>query len=366
MSTSLINFNFYNVVIFAGILHGLIFTGVIFLHPKYTATENKFLAYTVLALTGCNVQYWLKDVGLVSFDTLHIPTEFLILPFFYFFTGHYISQQLSRLVKVLLLLPFFIGLLLRVLIQLQIIPSSFILFISQELSALFFSLALIIVIFFMLRGYHKKANFSNRQEVIQTTNWINRILGLGFLICLFWLFETYFLEIRVSALGLNYYPLWLGVSFLIYWIALVGVFKTEVASNRLQIRRDTLKEDSENKKQHHYKRSNHYDRIRTFIVAEKNYLNPQMDLELLASSMKISKGYLSKIINENAGMNFKDYLNQLRVQESKKTLLDPLYSYYTITSIALECGFYSKSSFYAAFKKFTKMTPTAFRNKKMS
>ena len=136
------------------------------------------------------------------------------------------------------------------------------------------------------------------------------------------------------------------ISFLIYWIAMVGIFKTEIANNRLKIRTLAYKKHLNKKRLPTQRETSYYDKVNNFIVTERNYLNPQIDLTLLASKMEISKGYLSKVINDNSGMNFKDYLNHLRVKEAKKILLDPMYNHYTITSIALECGFSSKSSFY--------------------
>jgi len=71
-------------------------------------------------------------------------------------------------------------------------------------------------------------------------------------------------------------------------------------------------------------------------------------------------------MNAHAGSNFPDYINKYRVKEAKKLLGDNNFSAYTIVAIGLECGFNSKSTFYYAFKKFTGLTPTAYRKEATS
>ena len=73
------------------------------------------------------------------------------------------------------------------------------------------------------------------------------------------------------------------------------------------------------------------------------------------------KVQLSKIIKEHTEQNFNQFINGLRVRYSKKLFLDTSYAKFTITSIALESGFNSKSTFYYAFKKHAGMTPTEFK-----
>ena len=42
-------------------------------------------------------------------------------------------------------------------------------------------------------------------------------------------------------------------------------------------------------------------------------------------------------------------------------MLDKQYKHLTLEGIGYECGFNSKSSFYAVFKKYTQQTPSEFR-----
>jgi AraC-like DNA-binding protein len=61
------------------------------------------------------------------------------------------------------------------------------------------------------------------------------------------------------------------------------------------------------------------------------------------------------------GINFNDYVNQFRVGEVKKKLLQAEWAHLTITGIAFESGFNSKASFQRIFKEQTGMSPSEFR-----
>ena len=98
-----------------------------------------------------------------------------------------------------------------------------------------------------------------------------------------------------------------------------------------------------------------------YIKKNKRFLDPTFSLERLSSEMGISTSKLSHLINQESGYNFPDYINLLRVEKAKKYLIKSDYSAYTIVAIGLECGFNSKSTFYSAFKKFTNVTPSEFK-----
>ena len=94
---------------------------------------------------------------------------------------------------------------------------------------------------------------------------------------------------------------------------------------------------------------------------EKPYLDADLNLGRLAGNLGIHTNYLSRIINEYRNQSFNDFINQYRIHEAQTRLKDPASSALTILQIAYETGFYSKSVFNTAFKKFTGMTPSQFR-----
>ena len=90
------------------------------------------------------------------------------------------------------------------------------------------------------------------------------------------------------------------------------------------------------------------------------YLSKDLSLKSLATILGIGQNALSKTINSTSGMNFNDFVNQKRVNEAKKRLLSKDFEHLTIEAIGNSVGFNSKSAFYAAFKKNTNSSPSAF------
>ena len=107
-------------------------------------------------------------------------------------------------------------------------------------------------------------------------------------------------------------------------------------------------------------------RIETKVMAyfenEKAYLNPELNMELLAQTLRIPKHQITEVLNTNIGKNFFQFVNTFRVDAVKKMLLDPK-NKFSIEAIGYECGFSSKSSFYTVFKSITGVTPVEFKNK---
>jgi YesN/AraC family two-component response regulator len=105
-----------------------------------------------------------------------------------------------------------------------------------------------------------------------------------------------------------------------------------------------------------------FQKLVQLMRSEKYYLKEDLSLSQLADLTEIPYRDLSQIINENADLNFYNFINQYRVDEAKRLLLQISNNNRTILDICFEVGFNTKATFNAAFKKFTNKTPSQFIN----
>lgn len=85
-------------------------------------------------------------------------------------------------------------------------------------------------------------------------------------------------------------------------------------------------------------------------------------LNMLAELVGSNTKYVSAVINENYGMNFKTYLNEHRIREACRRLSDAQhYGNMTIQAIYEELGYKSGSSFVQAFRKLNGMNPSQYQ-----
>jgi ligand-binding sensor domain-containing protein/AraC-like DNA-binding protein len=103
-------------------------------------------------------------------------------------------------------------------------------------------------------------------------------------------------------------------------------------------------------------------RLLKLMADEKPHLDPDLTLAGLAERLGVPPKHLSQVINDRIGLNFSDFVNRQRVEEARRRLLDPAQRDQKLLAIAFSCGFNSKSVFNAAFKKFTGLSPTEFRD----
>ncbi|RLA06929.1 MAG: hypothetical protein DRQ51_07865 [Gammaproteobacteria bacterium] len=107
----------------------------------------------------------------------------------------------------------------------------------------------------------------------------------------------------------------------------------------------------------------HQENLINYLEQEKPYLDPDLKLGSLADHLGMPSYQLSQVINIGCQHNFYDLINSLRIEEAKQKLSNPTTQYQqNILSIAYDVGFNSKSTFNVAFKKYTGMTPTQFKN----
>jgi len=99
------------------------------------------------------------------------------------------------------------------------------------------------------------------------------------------------------------------------------------------------------------------------MLNEKPYLNPDLNLYSLAKLLDIRPNHLSQIINSMEKKNFFDFVNEYRIHEVKKNLVQDDKKNLSLLGIAFESGFNSKASFNRAFRKIEGTTPSKYKEK---
>ncbi|NMH86226.1 helix-turn-helix domain-containing protein [Flavivirga algicola] len=231
-----------------------------------------------------------------------------------------------------------------------------------EYISIIFSVTIIVLVFRLLIVYQKNHSKYNIHDVTIKTKWLKRILLLGILLCILWvislsIFKSFFNE------GYYYlYPLWIGMSILIYWIGYSAILQKHLYQERKEIRsKISNKSHKKSPLANNREKSTTYSKIDDLIISDKLHLDPSLSLKTLSKKLNLSEGYISQLINKNSSLNFNDYINSLRINDAKVMLTNPDYDNYTIIAIGLEAGFNSKSSFYTAFKKLTGKTPIEYK-----
>ncbi|HIQ99233.1 MAG TPA: PocR ligand-binding domain-containing protein [Candidatus Scybalocola faecavium] len=89
----------------------------------------------------------------------------------------------------------------------------------------------------------------------------------------------------------------------------------------------------------------------------QHYSEP-ITLSYVANEVHLNPAYFSTLFKKEIGLSFKEYLNHVRIEESKRLLSN---SNFSIIDIAIAVGFEDQSYFSKVFKKYTGMTPKQFR-----
>lgn len=101
--------------------------------------------------------------------------------------------------------------------------------------------------------------------------------------------------------------------------------------------------------------------LEDYITSNESFKDRAITLAKLAQALKISVHKLSWLLNTVYGENFKNFINNYRIEYIKQSLQkqEDWYSY-TIDAVATNAGFSSRSTFYTAFRKQVGMTPLEY------
>ena len=222
-----------------------------------------------------------------------------------------------------------------------------------------------VVCFLYVQTYSRKIrdNYSSIEEI--NLEWLRQLLAAKSVVWI--IYTAAFVVYRFTADEISFlytfFIFSLSTSILAYYIAYKGLIQPMIFSDQL-----------ENMNQPKYSKSGmsetmsatYLNDLLQYMETHRPYHDPNLTLRELAEQVNIPANYLSQVINEKTGQNYFDFINSYRVQEMREILSSPEQRNESILQLAYGVGFNSKSTFNAAFKKFTKTTPTSFRSLALS
>lgn len=103
--------------------------------------------------------------------------------------------------------------------------------------------------------------------------------------------------------------------------------------------------------------------ILSTLKHNKLYLDSQLNLSKLARKVGVPARKVSQAINQQTGQNVSQYVNQLRIEQAAQLLVT---TEIPVVDIMLEAGFQTKSNFNREFMRVKGMTPSLWRERKLS
>jgi len=380
-----------NILMLFGALQGLILVVILFVKKQENKKARFYLALILFGLSF-NLLYYFSIVSGLSdiypeIKLSYLPWSMLSAISFYLYICYInpLKKGLSTLNK-LGFLPFILFMITLSTVKFtnyfsigqQFFSPSFTsyLFLFEEFFAILFTLLLGFLSFKKLGEIEIEIQqqFSNYNKF--KLQFHKRLILVLFIFCSIWAISITYTQLNnIPSLSI-YFSIWLFIAFVIQWITWIGFIKDDAllptffkkenitfpvaeVENKPQIE---FKEDNiENKKVLKFDKDNeHYKTLIHLFEKEQIFLQSELSLDILSNKLKISKSYLSALINQTTDKNFYHFINSYRADYLIALFKDNKTENFTILSLAYEAGFNSKSTFQSFFKKYTGKTPSQY------
>jgi AraC-like DNA-binding protein len=226
-----------------------------------------------------------------------------------------------------------------------------------------FNLFLLVYFFKILHVHNSlvKEFYSNIES--KTLSWLKLILLIVFFFHFFEFIEALIPTKRADDLEILFSIIYSLIPFsLVYLIGLNGFYQFEIfsgISSNYFIDNFNKNMFVQSKKQS----KNDFEQFKQTIIIERLYAKKNLTLYDLSIALKMKKRVISILINDNTDTTFYHFINQLRIKEFKKHLIEDEHQKFTLFGLAQEVGFSSKSTFYTSFKSIEGMTPKQYQSK---
>ena len=109
----------------------------------------------------------------------------------------------------------------------------------------------------------------------------------------------------------------------------------------------------------HIHRGQNYETVREVVkVISEKFADPSLDLLVVARELPMSATQLSRILNQQVGISFRQLLRQTRIEEAKRMLASREYS---VKEVAARVGFSDSHYFSRSFKELTGISASEYR-----
>jgi len=367
------NIEFYDLVEYPAFLIGFLL-GIFYLVNARKAYSNLFLGLMFISLTSYALLFQLNvDVGprfTIEYRLLFLPLSLIsgFGIFLYWYIHSYKNPEfILKKSELILLLPA-LGLNLYFLYfflkdteeRIGIAMSSNVLNPVNVEQYLIIASGLIATLYIALRFDSIVKNRKLPPREVRKLKYLNYFFLIFFAFWLMLLAFDYF----VFDFGLTvmlYFPLWLAEAILVYALIFYAKFRLDdvLLQSRIKDSPKYLRGMTRNEIK------KYSDQLLQIMIDQKIYLNKQLTLNNLAELLRVSSKDLTIILNRGLNKSFYDLVNEYRVAEAKRQLLDPNTSF-NVIEVASLSGFTSRSSFNNVFKKITGFSPKAYRDKNFS
>jgi AraC-like DNA-binding protein len=368
-----IQFGPWAILYAATAFQGLFVAGILFHTAKGNRLANKLLAILILAFSYTR---FLSFVNLSELYRLwpHLlstggPLWFILPPLYYFYVKALLSQPLRwNRFSVLHALPSLAVLFHTFPFYLLPAESKLGMMAASEQSgaarltmlffALLYGLQNIVYLRLCIKNLQALANANNGATAAAKPahrSWLKLLFTLMMLFAVFHVIvaSVEFVQKR-DLVEMDYLPMAFFTS-MVYAIAYLAIQQPEkLFPPPLRIRKSWSREEAPLETDEVIKR------LRRVMETEKPYLDCNLKYSDVAARLGISVRHLSRVLNEELGISFNEFVNAYRIKEVQSRLLNQENGEHTLLAIALEAGFNSKTSFNRIFKDHTGLTPTEF------
>ena len=150
----------------------------------------------------------------------------------------------------------------------------------------------------------------------------------------------------------NWYPVYIPMSILIYVLGIKGYLIAPLAGEIPPGRKSPSVDERLG--------LDVINRLKKAMNEEKLWLDPSLNLSLLAKHTAIPSKTISAVLNQQLNKSFNEFINEYRIAAIKARLIASSDKNLTIAGLAYECGFNSQPTFQRAFKSIQGESPREF------